>query len=509
MENSLTLRTLQRYVFSTNLHILPAVRGQRVSLLVSLASLPYCRDMAIAKKSELANYIQSSLILAVPLIGSNLAQAATHLVDAIMLGWYGVAELAAGVLGAMIFSVIFLVCSGCAMAVLPLAASAEGAGAVWRVRRFVQIGLWLSIAFGACAVLLMWHGMPILTFLGQKPSTADLAGQYLRIASWGIFPALAIMVFKSFLMALVRPKIVLISTFAGSVVNAIFNYILIFGNWGFPELGIHGAAYASVISQLFTMTIMLAYFQLVPTFRVYSLWARFWKPDWRTISEVFRLGWPISVTLIAETGFFGVTAIMMGWIDTETLAAHGIALEIAAFVFMIYLGLANAGTAQIGRAVGSGDKIGLALVSRAVLVITVVFVIIIVTIFLAIPDVLVRSFLDSESKDATRVLSIGTMLVKIAAFFQLADAIQVVALGLLRGLGDTRIPMMIATLSYWVVGVPASYILGFAIGFGGTGVWIGFIIGLSLAAILLLFRFQVRRNQGISKQTVIQAGGSS
>ena len=463
--------------------------------------------MADGKTAGLKGYIQSSLVLAVPLIGSNLAQAATHLVDAIMLGWYGVAELAAGVLGATMFSVIFLVCSGCAMAVLPLAANAEGAGETWRVRRLVRMGIWLSAAFGVCAVLLMWQATQILELLGQKTSTADLSGMYLRIACWGIFPALAVMVFKSFLMALVRPNLVLVATFSGAIVNAILNYAMIFGNWGFPELGIRGAAYASVISQMFSLAMMLAYFQIVSEFRVYSLWTRFWKPDWPVISDVFRLGWPISVTLIAEMGFFGVGAIMMGWIDTETLAAHGIALEIAAFVFMVYLGLANSGTAQIGRAVGSRDGNGLILVSRAVLILTLVFVAITVAIFLTIPGVLVRSFLESGSSEAARVLSIGIVLVKIAALFQLADAIQVVALGLLRGLSDTRIPMLIAAVSYWVVGAPASYVLGFVFGFGGIGVWSGFIIGLGLAAILLLFRFQAKsKSRSFAREALVGKG---
>ena len=353
------------------------------------------------------------------------------------------------------------------------------------------MGLWLSLIFGLLVLWPLQRTEEFLLLLGQETLTAGLAGDYMRIAAWGLFPALAIMALKSFFMALVRPQVVLWSTLAGAVFNVFANYALIFGNWGFPELGIRGAAVATVVSHSLALLIMLAFLQARSAFRRYSLLSNFLGPDWPTLWEVFRLGWPISATLVAETGFFSVTAIMMGWIDTESLAAHGIALEIAAFVFMIYLGLANAGTVMVGRAFGIADRTAIILASRAAIILCVLAVAATVLVFVSIPVTLVTAFLDEDSGNVERVVEIGVALIYVAAAFQVGDALQVVALGLLRGLKDTRHPMIIAAVSYAVIGVPSSYLLGFTFGGGAIGVWLGFVIGLGTAAALLLLRFRL------------------
>ena len=447
--------------------------------------------MNFNRRGPLALQIRSTLVLALPVIGSNLTQSLKHLTDAVMLGWYGVDELAGGVLAGTLFTITFIVGSGCAMAALPLAAAAEGSGQTWRVRRVVRMGLWLSLIFGLLVLWPLQRTEEFLLLLGQETVTAGLAGDYMRIAAWGLFPALAIMALKSFFMALVRPQVVLWSTLAGAVFNVFANYALIFGNWGFPELGIRGAAVATVVSHSFALLIMLAVLEARSAFRRYSLFSNFLRPDWPILKEVFRLGWPISATLIAETGFFAVTAIMMGWIDTESLAAHGIALEIAAFVFMIYLGLANAGTVMVGRAFGIADRTAIILASRAAIILCVLAVAVTVLVFVSIPVTLVSAFLDEDSGNTERVVEIGVALIYVAAAFQVGDALQVVALGLLRGLKDTHHPMIIAAVSYAVIGVPASYLFGFTFGGGAIGVWLGFVIGLGTAAALLLLRFRM------------------
>ena len=441
-------------------------------------------------RGGLAIQIRSTLILALPIIGSNFTQSIKHLTDAVMLGWYGVEELAGGVLGGTLFSVTFIVGSGCAMAALPLAASAEGTGQTWRVRRVIRMGLWLSMAFGFLAFWPLRQTEEFLLLLGQKPSTAALTGDYMRIAVWGLFPALGIMALKSFFMALIRPQIVLWSTLAGALFNAIANYALIFGNWGFPELGIKGAAVATVVSQSMAMMIMLAFIFSKPELRQYALFSNFLRPDWPVFKEVFKLGWPISATLVAETGFFAVAAVMVGWINTESLAAHGIAIELSAFVFMAYLGLANAGTVMVGKAVGGKDRTAIAVASKAAIVLSVAAVAVFVTLFLSFPEHLVRAFLADDASDIERVVKIGVHLLYVSAAFQLCDSLQVVALGLLRGLKDTKLPMAIAAFSYAALGVPSSYALGFWLGLGAVGVWLGFVIGLGCAALLLLLRFR-------------------
>ncbi len=441
------------------------------------------------KNAPLVAQVGATMSLALPVIGSNLTQSLKHLTDAVMLGWYGVEELAGGVLGATLLTVLFLVGSGCAMATVPLAASAEGAGQTWRVRRVVRMGLWLSIAFGVIILYPLWHTEAFLLMVGQEETTAGLAGDYMRIAMWSLFPSLGIMALKSFFFALVQPRVVLWATLAGALFNIVANYALIFGNLGFPEMGIEGAAVATIAAHGLAFAVMVGYVYSKPLFRQYSLFSNFFRPDWPVAVEVFNLGWPISATLVAETGFFATTMLMMGWIDTATLAAHGIVLEIAAFVFMIYLGLANAGTVMVGRALGAGRRDEIVLAYQAATILCLVAVAIVVCVLLTFPETLVRAFLSSTDENAPLVVSAGVSLIYVAVLFQAGDALQVVALGLLRGLKDTHFPMIIAAFSYTVVGIPVSYLAGFTFGGGGPGVWSGLVVGLGIAAVLLYIRF--------------------
>lgn len=430
-----------------------------------------------------------TLAFAMPLIGSNLAQSSKHVVDAVMLGRYGVDELAAGVLGGTIFLITFVVGSGFAMASIPLAAEARGAGLTWKVRRTLRMTFWLSTVYFLLLLIPLHYVEPFLLLVGQELVIAQLTGEYMTIALWGVFPAIIVMNLKSFFMALGKPNVILWSTVIGAAINVPANYAFIFGNWGAPELGIKGAAYATIFAHSFTMIAMFIYLFINRTCRSYSLLSRLWRPEWKILVNVFRLGWPVSATLTTEIGLFAVCSIMMGWIGTASLAAHGIVLESAALVFMIYLGFANAVTTQVGFAVGSQDQNGVVLAANAALFLTIVVVIVVVIVFVLLPETLVQVFL-RDSEESAEVLRIGVNLVYMAAAFQLADALQVVALGLLRGLRDTKVPMIIAAVSYSIIGLPAGYYFGFIVGLEGIGVWIGFIAGLGSSAILLLTRFR-------------------
>ena len=442
--------------------------------------------------NEFRRNFGSVLALALPIIGSNLAQSSTQLADTVMLGWYGVDELAAGVLGGTIFIVIFIVGSGFAIAAISLAANAEGGGLTWRVRRIVRMSWWITMLFAIIMIVPMWNADALMIAFGQEPHIAALTGEYMRIALWGMFPALTVGVMRSFFLALIRPQIVFWATVIGASINALANYALIFGNWGAPELGLQGAAVASVVSQSISLGLMLIYLNMASGFRSYSLLDKLWRPDWNEFKSVFRLGWPISATLFAEVGFFSLSSVMMGWIDTATLAAHGIALQITSIVFMVYLGFSNASTVLVGRAVGRKDIEELKSSARKVLILTLIMVCATVFAFITFPETLVGAFLDRADEASTDVLRIGIVLIYLAAVFQLADALQVIALGLLRGLNDTRAPMMIAAVSYAIVGFPSSYLLGFVFDLKGPGVWAGFIIALGLAAVLLFRRFSIK-----------------
>jgi MATE family multidrug resistance protein len=219
------------------------------------------------------------------------------------------------------------------------------------------------------------------------------------------------------------------------------------------------------------------------------LFRRFWVPDWTAFGSVYRLGWPISLTSFAESGLFAASAIMMGAIGTLELAAHGIALQVTSVVFMVHVGLSNAATVRAGQAFGRGDGQGLRDGARVVLGLSGAVALVTMTLFLALPDPMIGLFLDPGDPDRAAVIEIGRGLLAAAALFQLVDAAQVMALGLLRGVQDTRVPMVIAALSYWAVGVPVSYVLGFTLGYGGAGIWLGLAAGLALAGVFMLLRF--------------------
>ena len=432
-------------------------------------------------------HVRALSILGLPLIGGHLAQFAIGLTDTIMLGWYGVAELAAVTLAQSFFFVWFILGAGFAFAVMPMVASAAATGDHRRIRRATRMGLWLSLVYGMVAMPLMWWSEAILLAAGQQPQVAADAGSYLRIAGWGIFPALLVMVLKSYLAGLERTQAVLWITVIAAVVNGLVNYVLIFGHFGLPAMGLQGAALASLATQMVSVLAVIAY----------SLWRlpehdllrNLQRPDWEMMQEIFRHGLPIGLTTLCEVSLFTASAMMMGWLGTVPLAAHGIAVSVAGLTFMLHLGLSNAATIRVGNALGRRDR---AHMVRGAVVVTVASLGVAVAtalVFFLAPEPLILLFLDPDDPQKPEILAIGISLLAMAALFQLMDGMQAIALGLLRGLLDTGVPMVMAALSYWVIGVPTSYLLGFTLGLGGVGVWTGLILGLSTAGVLLLVRF--------------------
>ena len=428
--------------------------------------------------------------LGLPLVGSQLAQVAIQTTDVLMLGWYDVVALAAVSLASPIYFTIFIVGAGFAIGVMPLVASAAGTEDDRQVRRFTRMGLWLSIAYGVAILPGFLFFEPFFRAIGQAEDISRLGGQYMAYAGVGILPGLIVMVMRSYLSALELTRIVLIATLVTFVLNIVINYALIFGNWGFPELGVIGAAIASVIGHMIGVVILVAY-ALVKT-PEYTLFKNFWRPDWEAMSRVFHLGWPIGITLLSEVGLFAIASVMMGWVGTIALAAHGIALQIASITFMIHLGLSQAITVRAGRAWGRSDVVTLRLACQAALVLSAIAVCITVLVFLVIPEPLIGAFIDPNDPDRLEILAVGTVLLALAALFQTVDAGQVMALGMLRGVQDTRVPMIMAAFSYWGVGIPTSYVLGFVFGWDGVGVWLGLTVGLAVAGILLQMRFWSR-----------------
>ncbi|MGG7519578.1 MATE family efflux transporter [Allorhizobium undicola] len=435
------------------------------------------------------SHLKATLALGVPLIGAQLAQLAIHTTDVIIIGQLGAELLASMVLAAQFFFVVFIFGSGFAMAVMPMVANAYGQDDVVSVRRSIRMGMWVSIAYGLLVMPLFMYAEPLLIALGQVPSVAKVAAHYLHIAQFGMFPALLFAVLRGVVSASGRAGVVLYITIAMLVLNAVLAFILVLGHFGLPALGMTGAAIVAASVQWAGFLAMAAYLQLHPETRKYELFVRFWRPDWRALKEVMRLGMPISVTVLAEAGLFSAASLLMGSIGTVELAAHGIALQLASIAFMIPLGLSQAATVRVGVAHGRGDYSNLV---RAAVSVTALAMLISLSggiLFLLQADDLGGLFLDHSRADAAAVLDYAAPLIVIAGIFQLVDGLQAIAAGLLRGLKDARIPMILALISYWPIGFALAWIMAFPLGFGGVGVWYGFLIGLSSAAIMLLLRF--------------------
>ena len=246
------------------------------------------------------------LLLSIPLVGSHLAHALIGLTDTVMLGWYSIETLAAGALANSFFFTLFVVGSGFSHAVMPMVASAASADNTTQVRRVTRMGLWLSVIAGGVLMPIMWWSAPILRLLGQSPEIADLAQVYLRIAGWGMFPALLVMVLKSYLAALERAQVIFWVTVFGGIGNAAGNWLLIFGNWGFPELGIAGAGIATLLNHCLMLLGLVVFIRRKLPQHV--LFQRLWRSDWEAFRAVNKLGWPIGLTHLAESGLFTATA---------------------------------------------------------------------------------------------------------------------------------------------------------------------------------------------------------
>ncbi|WP_435205680.1 MATE family efflux transporter [Tateyamaria sp. 1078] len=432
-------------------------------------------------------HARAIMVLGLPLIGGHLGQVAIGVTDTMMLGWYGVTELAALTAAGSWFFVLFLMGSGFAWAVMPMVAASHAEDDDTAIRRATRMGLWLSLAFAALSMPLMIWSEPILLALGQTDDVARLGAEYLMVAGWGIFPALIVMTLKSYLAALERTQIVFWITALAALVNGLANYAFIFGNWGAPELGITGAALAS----LFTQIAMLVGVVIYVLFRMpeHTIFARLWRPDWDMFGQVFRLGWPIGLTSLSEVGLFAASAFMMGWLGEVPQAAHGIALQLASITFMVHLGLSNVATIRAGNALGRHDIPHMVRGAHTVFALSVATALATIVLFVAMPEPLVSLFLGRDVAGRDEIMAIGIVLLAMAAVFQLVDGAQVIALGLLRGVQDTKVPMILAAVSYWAIGMPFSYIFGFVLEWGGVGVWMGLVVGLAAAGVALMLRF--------------------
>ncbi|MBV8685777.1 MAG: MATE family efflux transporter [Alphaproteobacteria bacterium] len=443
--------------------------------------------------------IRATTALAWPLILTNLTQSLIQSTDVLLLGWAGSAVLAAGTLGINLYYAFLIFGIGLVIAAAPMIARELGARrhSVRDVRRTVRQTMWAAVAIVVPVWVVLWHSEAILLAMHQEPALAAGAGRFVRALMWGMLPALWYLVLRSFVSALEKPVWSLIVGAAGVAFNAVLNYSLIFGKLGFPPLGLRGAGIGSTCANSFMFVAMALVVSFHPRFRRYRLFGRFWRADGERFAAVWRLGLPIAVTLALEITIFNAAVFLMGLIGAASLAAHAVALQIAAFSFMVPLGVSQAVTVRVGLAFGRGDPAGIARAGWTAFVIGVGFMALMAMVMLAIPHRLVGLFLDPADPANAPVISLAVSFLFVAALFQIFDGAQSVGAGMLRGLHDTKTPMLFAAFGYWGVGLVTAVGLGFGLGWNGFGIWVGLATGLAVVSALMLGRWVRRERLGL------------
>lgn len=435
------------------------------------------------------------LRLAVPLAATQLAQMAILATDTIMLGHYSKEALAAGALGNTVFFLIWLVGCGIPMAVSPVIAHIQGehsGGKPDRDRREVRIavrmGLW-SVAITSLPLMAMlFFTRPILIFFRQDPALAADAAIYVSALAIGLPFALGFQVLRSFSTALshaVPPMVVL---GLAILFNALADYLLIFGHFGFPRLGIVGAGFASASSNIFSFVVMLGIVLVFPALKRYHVFHRLFHAHWKIFRELFKLGMPIGITMVFEVALFNGAALAMGTFGLSALAAHQIAITIPSITFMVPLGIGLAATVRVGMAAGAGDRVAARRAGFTAIAMASAFMCVTSLVLLLWPREIATLWLPETPENAD-VLALAVTFLLVASAFQLMDGIQVAASMSLRGLKDATGPMWLAGASYWLVGAPVALLLGFTFEMKGMGIWIGLAIGLLVAAVTLTARF--------------------
>jgi MATE family multidrug resistance protein len=438
--------------------------------------------------------IAETLRLAMPLAAAQVAIVAINTTNVLLLGRLGAEPLAAAGLAWSAHFFVFFLAFGTVTAVAPLSAIARGRGrhVVREVRRYVRQGLWVATGSGLILAALLWQVRPILLLIGQEPKLAAMAEEFMRPFVFGLVPSLGFVVLRSFLAAFGQTRAILSISVGAVAVNAVLNYGLIFGRFGLPAWGLRGAGVGSALVASGMFLALLAHVLASRRFRRFAVLGHWWRPDWPKLKEILRVGTPIGGILFLEIGLFSTAAQLMGRIGTAELAAHQIAIQCAAIAFMVPTGIGHAATVRVGIAFGQGDRAGTRRAGQVAFATGVATAVATALLFWFLPSEIVALFLEPGSTGVRAVAEIAVAFLAVAALFQLADATQVIAAGALRGLRDTRTPMLIAAIGYWGVGFPLCVALAFPLGLGGLGVWVGLAISLAMTALPLVVRFELR-----------------
>lgn len=440
--------------------------------------------------------------LAGPIVLIQLGLIAMGVVDTVMVGHVSPTALAAVALGNLYSFGLSIFGLGVLLALDPIIAQALGAGDVRAVRRGLQRGLVLSVVLTVPTSVMLLAAEPALTLLQQPREVIPFAAGYVFRVLPSIWPFFAFVALRQTLQAHHRTRPIVLTLVAANLINAGLNYLWIFGNLGFPELGVLGSAWATTVSRwlMAALMLVLGWRYLEPYLR--RLGRDVFAPG--PILRMLKVGAPIGGQMLLEFGAFATIALLMGWLGVVQVAAHQVAINLASMTFMVAVGISSAAAVVVGHAVGRGDNAGVHRASIAALVLGAAFMSGTALTFVTVPGGLAQIYTDEAA-----VLQLAVLLIPIAGVFQIFDGLQAVSLGVLRGLGDTRVPMMVSVVGFWCLGMPVSLWLAFGLGRGAVGLWWGLVVGLAIVAIVLVNRIRIREGRGLERLIIDEQGGAT
>jgi multidrug resistance protein, MATE family len=427
-------------------------------------------------------HIKTSWILAYPVMLSMLGQVMTGVADSVMIGWTGATPLAASSLANVVFTLALTFGIGVSYAITPLVAEADGKKNDQHIVDALRHGFIINIITGVALVAIILLTQQFLHHINQPTAVVNLAIPYLNIIAFSIIPTMVFQTYRQFAEGMHDTRMAMIIVVVSNLFNIALNYVLIYGKLGFPEMGLNGAGIATLIARIIMGVWMAAYILYSDAYKKF----RFALGNYSRalINRMLHIGIPAGIQFIFEVSAFGFSAIMMGWLGTTALAAHQIAINLATISYMTTSGLGAAATIRVGYFLGKNDTVNLRQAGFTLIGLGAV-----IMMAWGILFVTGKNFLPSLYINDAAVIAIAAPLMIIAGFFQLSDGLQVVCIGALRGLQDVKVPSILIFVAYWIIGLPLGYWLGFELNYGANGIWIGLLVGLTITALAMVWRF--------------------